>query len=260
MRHVLATVAVLVVLAASHAAEKEGEEQSPQKPKAEQSDSPPMSDEEQGFAEAEKQKCLEEIDEKIKEAQRLLKVAEKSKDKAERQARTSSLSGLRKQKAALLRLPQKEYLEKHFSRKRSEAQAALKIEKENARYKAAGPLYIDRMGIVTNVIGVPELVLVVKNTTSQTVEAFDVSAECQNKFGEAVIFPGQGNVFSGTYQEKIMPGGTATVRWQLSLQRNTTKAWTWVKRVKMADGSVWQQTKAEAESKRVGFVLAETSK
>lgn len=257
MRHVMTTVALLAAIHVGMADENDSESKQDARPTATQAEISKVSDEEKQLADAEKKRSLDEIDAKIREADKLAKAAAKAKDKALSKERKDELSWLRKQRLRLVELSQEEYLKKHYDRQRAEAKVAFADEHQKARMQAAGPIYIVGHGIVTNIIGMPELVLVVRNTTSKTVEAFDITAECANKFGEAVNFPGQGNAFRGTWQTRIAPGETMTARWQLSLHRNTTKAWTWVNRVKLADGTVWQQTKGEAQEKQVGYVLAE---
>jgi membrane-associated protease RseP (regulator of RpoE activity) len=117
----------------------------------------------------------------------------------------------------------------------------------DAREKSMPPVVMTASGIHYNVIAVPELTIEFQNTRSEAVEAFEVEIECFDKFDEAVTFPGKGNVFKGISQSTVEPKGKSRASWQLSLHRNTTKAKVWVSRVKIGDGTIWTQTRDEAE-------------
>lgn len=142
----------------------------------------------------------------------------------------------------------------------SQAKQRLKVEAEKTEeaqaLKDSGPVVIRKMGINYNVINLPELTLVVQNSEDTAVEAYEISAECFNKFDEPVKFPGKSHVFEGSSQTRIAPKATEKANWQLSLQRATTKANVWVSRVKMADGRVITFTKEQAQKKPYGIAKA----
>jgi hypothetical protein len=128
---------------------------------------------------------------------------------------------------------------------------------ENERLlTAAGPVVILKQGITTNVIGLPELHLKVRNNTTNTVEAFDICADCFNKFDEPVMQIGGSNRYLGTQQRSIGPGEEVMCTWQLSLQRNTIKAHAWISRVKLSQGPVWNQSKEQAARTPFGLARA----
>lgn len=125
---------------------------------------------------------------------------------------------------------------------RSQVDAAME-----ERERSIPPVRVLATGIHLNVIGVPEISVEVKNTKSQAVEAFEIDVECFDKFDDPVSWPGEGNVFRGICQTTLPPQQTTRTSWQLSLHRNTTRAKLWVSRVKLGDGTVWTQSKAEAD-------------
>ena len=116
-----------------------------------------------------------------------------------------------------------------------------------AREKSMPPLVMTASGIHYNVIGIPELTIEFQNTRSAPVDAFEVEIECFDKFDEAVTFPGKGNIFKGISQATVEPKEKSRASWQLSLHRNTTKAKIWISRAKIGDGTIWTQTRDEAE-------------
>jgi hypothetical protein len=126
-----------------------------------------------------------------------------------------------------------------------EAEAEKKAERDAALAKA-GPVAISGQGITINLIGLPELNLRVRNNTSNTVEAFEISADCFNKFDEPVNQIAGGNRFNGTQQYSLGPGEEKIFSWQLSLQRSAAKADAWIRRAKLSNGEVWEQTKEQA--------------
>lgn len=147
-----------------------------------------------------------------------------------------------------------EQTRKEEKRKQQEA-------KELAEAKAkAGPVFIDFAAVQRNQIGLPELHLWVSNTTGNEIEAFEVEAECFNSFDEPVKDLTGSNVFKGVCTTTLNPREESSVSWQLSLHGGTTRAIVWVKRVKLADGEVWSQTRAEAEKKKRGLASAKKAK
>ena len=135
-----------------------------------------------------------------------------------------------------------------FERERREA-----LEKKIA---AAGPISILGMGINTNVIGLPEITIEVKNNTEFAVEALEFDADCFNKFDEPVRSLAGDNRFSAHWKYEIAPGATQKINAQMSLHRLTAKADVWISRVKLSNGDVWKQTKEEANAKAFGLAKA----
>lgn len=122
-------------------------------------------------------------------------------------------------------------------------------EKVDAAIKKAGPLAIIRYGLVPNAINTPQVVVVLRNTTNQAIEAFEIEAECFDKFGDKVAFAGRSNVYRGISQTKIGVGREERFAWPLHLHDTTAVAKVWVSRIKLADGKELRQTKEEAEAR-----------
>ena len=112
------------------------------------------------------------------------------------------------------------------------------------------------MGINTNIIGLPEIILEVRNNTGKTVEAIEFEADCFNKFDEPVNKLAGDNRFGAHWKYEIAPRATERIKAQMSLQRSTAKADVWISRVKLSDGQVWTQSKEEAKKQPYGMAKA----
>lgn len=124
---------------------------------------------------------------------------------------------------------------------------SIELEEVRTRLRKIGPIFIQDAAVVTNVIGLPELNFVVRNSGSQAVEAFDVEAVCLNSFDEPVKGFLTGSVFLGACSTAVPPGEERHLSVQLSLHQGTTQALVRITRVKLASGEVWVQSKQEAE-------------
>lgn len=130
---------------------------------------------------------------------------------------------------------------------------------EAEQRKLTHPLIIKKMGIIINRIGVPELVVQVRNDSGDTIEAFTVCAECFNKFDEPVGLGGD-NLFKGISQQTLKDGELDLCEWTLTLRNATSYANIWISRIKFSDGTVWEQSKDEAQSRLGSFQKAQISK
>lgn len=122
--------------------------------------------------------------------------------------------------------------------------------------KLTHPLVIKKMGIVVNRIGVPELVVQVRNESGESIEAFTVSALCFNKFDEPMGLGGD-NLFNGISQDLLEDGESDLCQWSLTLRNATAYANIWISRIKFADGTVWEQSKEDAQSRDKSYLKAE---
>lgn len=218
-----------------------------------------LDEQESQMAEKEKKLALEEAGNDVKKATVALKDAQKTRDKQKIETAKNNLALSKKHQNRLRQIDSEEWLAKARSRMQRDSAAAMEKEQDaqfEKKLRESGPVSITGMGIVKNVINLPELVLDVRNNTSASVEAVDISAECFNKFDEPVNAIASGNVFKGTAQDKVGPSSEARMRWQLSLQGNTAYAFVYVTRVKLSDGTVWTQTKEQAKEKKVSYVKA----
>jgi hypothetical protein len=227
---------------------------------ADTADKPALHEIEQKMADSERAAAISAASDTIKSLESDLKLAQSRRDAARAKALRLQITAHKKELVQLRKKSDEYFLEQAREKLRAESaiaerEQALKVKEQ--RLKAAGPVVITRMGINYNVINVPELTLVVQNTDDLTVDAFEICAECFNKFDEPVTFPGRSNVFNGTSQLRIEPKETKKVKWQLSLQQNTTRADVWVSRVKLQDGRVITVTKEEAQNKPFGVAKAE---
>jgi len=207
---------------------------------------------EQQMADEERASSIDAANRQVKSLQAAMKEAQKAKDLPRIKSLRSQIEDAKKEVGQLRKLSDEYFL---VQARRKLKAAAAKAEEEQA-VKKSGPVVIQKMGINYNVIGLPELSLVVLNSESVAVEAYEITAECFNKFDEPVSFPGQTNVFLGSSQKRLDANSTQMASWQLSLQRATAKANVWVSRVKMADGRVITFTKEEAKKKPYGLAKA----
>jgi hypothetical protein len=205
-----------------------------------------LTEEQQRIAAAEKTLRLKEMAEEVKEAEKAVKEKQRTRDKEQIQNAKDDLSSARKKLAAGRQRTDQEWLDSAQIRKANDHLAA--SNKEDA--KKSRPLSIEALGLHSNVINLPQLVVVTANNTRTPVEAYTVSAECFNKFDEPVSDISGNNVFSGISQDTIQAGQKGKSSWQMSLHRNTAYARVWLTRVRFSDGTEWHQTKDEALSRR----------
>jgi hypothetical protein len=201
-----------------------------------------LTEEQQRIADAERKSKLGQLSDAVKEAERLQKATQKSPDKSVRQKAKDELAFARKQLNTYKKRTAQEWLDAAQIRKANEQQAATNAAEE----KKTRPLSIEGLGLNPNVINLPQLVVLAKNNTTTTVEAYTVSAECFNNFDEPVKDLAGNNVFTGISQAAIPAGQQAKASWQMSLHRNTAYAKVWISRVRFADGTEWHQTQKEA--------------
>ena len=159
---------------------------------------------------------------------------------------TAELAKQLKAKKAELRAAEEKTADEHVAEVEAEAAARLRSERAKSIEAARPPLEITATGINPNAIGIPSLTIAVRNIKDLRVEAFEIDVECFDKFGDPVNWPGKGNLYRGISQESIDAKQAARRSWDLHLHQNTAKANLWISRVKLSDGTVWQQSRAEA--------------
>lgn len=188
-----------------------------------------------------------------------IKAALKANDRIKAEQLKGKVRSLRERAADLRRAPDEELWVVMRNAERATQAAEFERQQEQERKReiaAAGPVSITRMGIVTNVIGLPEIVLEVQNNTDEVIEAFEFEADCFSKFDEPVNRPGGANRYCGQYKHAMRPRSRERVTAQLSLQSNTAKADIWISRVKLSSGEVWAQTKDKAGKTPYGLAKA----
>jgi dsDNA-binding SOS-regulon protein len=132
-----------------------------------------------------------------------------------------------------------------------EAAIAREMMQQEAKLKAEkiaqkGPIKVVAAGFRPNTIGIPALTMKVKNQASQSVIAYTIAAECTDRFDRPAVEIKQDNVYRGISQTTIAAGSTEVGTWNLNLHRNATKLKVWITRAKMADGTEWSQSDADA--------------
>lgn len=125
-----------------------------------------------------------------------------------------------------------------------------KFEEAEDRAKAKEcPLKITGGALKRNIIGTPELSLELKNVLHSNVLAYEIEAECYNRFGDEVRSLGQGShIYRGIGQTTISTRGTKVATWQLSVHDTTTKVVARVVRVKLENGMEWNAEKENTEN------------
>lgn len=178
-------------------------------------------------------------------------VAQIEKDKAaalkkQKPRLSAELTKRLNEKKAELKAAENKTPEQYVADTEAEAEAAQRAARAKAIEAARPPLEITATGINPNAIGVPELTIKVKNIKDARVEAFEIDVECFDKFGDPVTWPGRGNVYKGISQNAINANEVTLCSWDLHLHRNTADAKVWISRVKLSDGTVWEQSRADA--------------
>ncbi len=173
--------------------------------------------------------------------------ADKAKAARKQKPRLSAeLAKKLKFKKAELEVAEAKTAEQYVAEIEAEAEAARRAERAKAIEAARPPLEIMATGINPNAINFPRLTIEVKNTKDLRVEAFEIDVECFDKFGDPVTWPGKGNLYRGIWQDRIEAKQTTRCSWDLHLHKNTAQAKLWIARVKLSDGTVWEQSRADA--------------
>lgn len=218
-----------------------------------------LTDDESSRVEGYRKDVIAALNAEIKGLQKDLKAATQERDQAKAASLKERLTN-RKRKINETRQAPPDRLYQEM-RAIEQAKAAKEFRSEQAQHRekqlaAAGPVSIYGIGINTNVIGLPELTIEVRNNSQATVEAIEFDADCFNKFDEPVKKPGGTNRYSGHWKYAIAPGAKERMSGQLSLQGTTAKADVWISRVRLSNGEVWTQTKEQAKEKPYGLAKA----
>jgi hypothetical protein len=237
-------------------------------PDAKKSNDDELSEGDKKIATETKQQAVNEIKNQIAQKERDRRDAQKARSIERVRAINLEIESLKKDLAIRRRKSINSYLKEAQANAIAERQKEARRMEEldldrqvNEAIKNAGPIAIIEHGITMNVINIPQLSIKVQNTTDQIVEAFEVDAECYDKFGDKVSLLGRGNLFRGLSQDKVKAGAVQRIDWPLSLQQNTAVADVWISRVKLADGTEWTQTKEEAKKRGpAAFVKTERTR
>lgn len=197
--------------------------------------------------EAMRKEYIQDLNDSIKRITEKMKVAQRERN-AKLVAAAKDAIAERKRNISLAKKANAEELEKMVAERQ-----ARKDEAEQR--KLTHPLVMKKMGIVLNRIGVPELVVQVRNDSGETIEAFTVSAECFNKFDEPIGLGGD-NLFKGISQDTLRDGESELCEWTLTLRNSTSYAKVWISRIKFSDGTVWEQSKEDAQSRDKSYLTA----
>lgn len=112
----------------------------------------------------------------------------------------------------------------------------------------AGPLRLSGGTMIENAIGIPVVVVDVKNVSDSDCIAYTIDVECFNNFDEKVVDLRGSNVFHGISQERLKAGATDRAKWTLNLHDNTTRAVVRVVRVRLANGTEWNANDGKPEA------------
>lgn len=218
-----------------------------------------LSDDEKLLVAEYRQKQLEERTAKTAIAQKEFKAAVKASEKAAAIQARSKLAELAKEIKELKKISEDDLFVKMKAEEREAQAKQFRLDQEQEREKeiaSAGPLTIIRMGIVTNVIGLPDLIVEVQNNTNQSIDALEIQADCFNKFGEPVNNMLGTNRFGMHYKYAIAPRAKAIVRAQMALHGHAAKADVWISRALVGNGVEWTQTKEKAKATPYGMAKA----
>lgn len=193
-------------------------------------------------AEAKKQATVDELKADVAR----LKVEKSTASKSGKPRLTNELTKQLKLKRQQLQDAESKSIEQYIADTDAEADALQRATRAKAIEAAQPPLKIVATGITPNAIGIPRLGVHVTNTKAIPIEAYEIDVECFDKFGDPVTWPGKGNFYSGISQETIPARETARGLWTLHLHQNTAQAKLWISRVKLSDGTVWQQSRSAA--------------
>lgn len=127
--------------------------------------------------------------------------------------------------------------------KADNAAAAAKLKKELAANKNI-PLKVDGVTITYNSIGVPKVNLTIKNLSTKTIIAYEMSVKCYDDFDRPVNrWLSKSNLFEGISQNnRILSGEYQTDTWTLNLYDLATQVkHVKITAVKFSDGSSWKR-------------------
>lgn len=218
-----------------------------------------LSDEERAQVEEYRKGIIASVNAEVRGLQKDLKEATLARDKKRIDEIKTGIAWRKKRINDTRSYDAEDLFESMVNQRNAKAARDLEVErwKDAQRELAnAGPVSIRGMGINTNIIGLPELVLEVQNNTDTTIEALEIAADCLNKFDEPVIGLDGKSRFSAHYKYAIAPRGKKQITAQMSLLRTTAKADVWISRVKLGNGDVWTQTKDEAKKTPYGLAKA----
>lgn len=209
------------------------------------------------------QDVVDEVNDRLKAA---MKTKDSGKVKALRsQVRDASLELTRTRNKSVDEYVERERQaidERHAQateeRKRREQRKrqANELDKKREEKRKVGPLSIDSAVVAPNEIGITELNFTITNNTNETIDAFDLEAECLNGFDEPLNSIRGSNLFSAACVTPVRPGGHAVMSVQMSLHNGTAKALVRVTRAKMSSGDVWTQSIEEARATPGAIVTA----
>jgi len=215
-----------------------------------------LSDEERERVAAYKKEAVAENTRDISAAQKQLTAAQRLRDMGKIGEAKLRLSVLKNRTVQLRKATEEELFNEMRIRELEAKAAQLERERRALAEKAiseAGPLVIVRYGIVQNEIGITQMNLEIQNNTDGVIEAFEIEADFFNKFGEPVTKIDGSNRYTAHHKFSLRPHETKMLRPQLLFQGETARADVWISRVLMPDGSVWKQTKEQAEKTPYGL-------
>jgi hypothetical protein len=193
-------------------------------------------------AEAKKQATVEQLKADVAR----LEVEKSTASKSGKPRLANELTKHLKLKRQQLQEAESKTIEQCIADTEAEADALQREKRAKAIEAAQPPLKIVATGITPNAIGIPRLGVHVTNTKAIPIEAYEIDVECFDRFGDPVTWPGKGNFYRGIFQETIPAKETARGLWTLHLHQNTAQAKLWISRIKLSDGTVWEQSRSAA--------------
>lgn len=218
-----------------------------------------LTDEESSRVEDYRKSAMAALSAEIKGLQKEIQSATKARDQVKAGALKDRLGNRKRKLNETRQAPADRLFLEMRAIEQAQTATEFRAEQKQQREKelaAAGPVSILGMGINTNVIGLPEITIEVRNNTEATVEAIEFDADCFNKFDEPVKKPGGTNRYNGHWKYAIAPGAKERMSGQMSLHGTTAKADVWISRVRLSNGEVWTQTKEQATKKPYGLAKA----
>ncbi len=112
----------------------------------------------------------------------------------------------------------------------------------------ASPLKLMRASLGYDVIGTPQVTLLVKNVSGWTITAYEVTIHCFDRFDRPVkVWDIGSHRGRGLSQETLAPGSRDSATWMLYLRDTTAKVKIVLDRVKFAGGGVAWSPGADSE-------------
>lgn len=268
MRYAIATIAFLAVIAVGRANEITTEEPKAAETKSDESE---YTVDQLLDAKRAKEKRLAALRAEVLEKQSRLSGSRLPLDSPARAELKSALAEKKSQFAEALKQPVPYWVEQALvDRKLEEEQAAKAIEaakvaraqadvnakRDAERLKKDGPLIVEAGGLRPNVIGIPDLTLVVANRSQQAIVAYTIAVECRNRFDNLLADIGDDSTYRGISQSTVSAGAKERGTWTLHNHKNTTKVRVWFTRARFADGTEWSQSADDAMANR-NFVRIE---